>query len=106
MTSSPPAPVQGQPTSAPATALPQPPKAAVSPPVSSVAAPVQGQPAPAVAVPATSPQVLWGSPSPPPVSPPLPSPFGGFTIQSTLEAPGTILGGNGQVDIQVRNFRF
>ena len=75
----------------------QPPKATVAPP-----APPQNQPAPSsIPVPVSPPQVVWRPPAPPPVSSPGPAPFG-FSIQSTMEAPGTVLGNNGQVDIQVR----
>ncbi|XP_015757731.1 PREDICTED: uncharacterized protein LOC107337124 [Acropora digitifera] len=75
----------------------QPPKATVAPP-----APPQNQPAPSTIPVSTSPpQVVWGPPAPPPVSSPGPAPFG-FSIQSTLEAPGTVIGNNGHVDIQVR----
>ena len=104
-------PGQGQAGAAPAVpaGLPQKPNTPpvqpakpAAPPVSSpVPVPGQSQPALAPAVPAGSPQVLWGSPAPPPVATPLSSPIG-LTIQSTLETPGTFLGGNGQVDIQVR----
>lgn len=73
----------------------QPPKATVAPP-----APPQNQPAPSTIPVSTSPpQVVWGPPAPPPVSSPGPAPFG-FSIQSTLEAPGTVIGNSGQVDIQ------
>lgn len=88
-------------TQKPYTSPPQPPKPAALPASSPVPASAQGQPPPFTSVPAGSPQVIWSNPAPPPVSPPLPSPFG-VTIQSTLEAPGTVLGGTGQVDIQVR----
>lgn len=83
-------------TQKPYTSSPQPPKPAALPASSPVPASAQGQPAPFTSVPAGSPQVIWSNPAPPPVSP---SPFG-VTIQSTLEAPGTVLGGTGQVDIQ------
>lgn len=88
-----------QPQSSPSQAAA--PQAAVAPPASSqVPAPAQGQPAPPIPVPASPPQVVWGSPAPPPVSPPAPvSPYG-FSVQSTLAAPGTVIGSNGEVDIQ------
>lgn len=107
----------------PHTAAPQPPKvAAPSPPVSApgpapAPAPAQVQgpgtpspaPAPVPAKPQTPPsmvvpsspaQVLWASPAAAPV--PMAVPVG-FTVQSTVEAPGTFPGGNGQVEIQVRD---
>ena len=87
------------PPTAPTQQLPptQPPKATVAPP-----APPQSQPAPsAIPVSTSPPQVVLGPPAPPPVSSPGPAPFG-LSIQSTLEAPGTVIGNNGQVDIQVR----
>lgn len=102
----------------PNTSPPQPPKVAgPSPPVSPPApAPAQvqapGSPPPApspvavkpqtppsVVLPSSPAQVLWASPAASPV--PMAVPVG-FTVQSTVEAPGTFPGGNGQVEIQVR----
>lgn len=61
--------------------------------------PVKPQTPPSVVVPASPGQVLWASPAPSQV--PMAVPVG-FTVQSTVEAPGTFPGGNGQVEIQVR----
>ncbi|KAL9980862.1 hypothetical protein ACROYT_G009501 [Oculina patagonica] len=100
-------------TTKPNTAPPQPPKvSSPSPPVSPPApAPAQVQalgsppPAPAAApvpvppsvvLPSSPAQVLWASPAASPV--PMAVPVG-FTVQSTVEAPGTYPG-NGQVEIQ------
>lgn len=86
-----PVPGQSQSASAPAgSPPPQPPKPAPAPAPAVPAVP---------AVPAGSPQVLWGTVTPSAASIPLSSPVG-VTIQSTLEAPGTLLEGNGQIDIQ------
>ena len=97
------------PSSAPAPAVsPQAP--APSPAPSQVQAPGSPSPAPApvpvrpqtppsVVLPASPGQVLWASPAPSQV--PMAVPVG-FTVQSTVEAPGTFPGGNGQVEIQVR----
>lgn len=81
--------------------LPQPSTPVTQPAPSPVSAPVQGQPAPAPAVPAGTPQVLWGSLTESPASASFSSPLG-VTVQSTLEAPGTFVEGNGQINIQVR----
>lgn len=81
--------------------LPQPSTPITQPAPSPVSAPVQGQPAPAPAVPAGTPQVLWGSVTESPAPASFSSPLG-VTVQSTLEAPGTFVEGNGQINIQVR----
>ncbi|XP_020613700.1 uncharacterized protein LOC110051930 isoform X2 [Orbicella faveolata] len=68
-----------------------------SPSPASAPVPVKPQTPPSVVVPASPAQVLWASPAPSQV--PMAVPVG-FTVQSTVEAPGTFPGGNGQVEIQ------
>ena len=70
-----------------------------SPSPAPVPVPVKPQSPPSVIVPASPAQVLWASPAPSQV--PMAVPVG-FTVQSTVEAPGTFPGGNGQVEIQVK----
>lgn len=81
--------------------LPQTSRPVTPPAPSPVSALVQGQPAPAPAVPAGTPQVLWGSLTESPAPASFSSPLA-VTVQSTLEAPGTSVEGNGQINIQVR----
>lgn len=89
-----PAPVVSPQVPAPAPAQVQAPG---SPSPAPVPVPVKPQSPPSVIVPASPAQVLWASPAPSQV--PMAVPVG-FTVQSTVEAPGTFPGGNGQVEIQ------
>ncbi|KAJ7373846.1 hypothetical protein OS493_009168 [Desmophyllum pertusum] len=103
------APSQPPPKAAPAPPVLFPPPAPSAPAPGQVPAPGSPPPAPApalvkpqspppppVAIPGASPaQVLWTTPAQAPVPMPL-----GITVQSTIDAPGTFPGGNGQVQIQ------